>query len=367
MISSVMKKLIALLPLLMAAVTTSAITVTFEDLTVPAAGYYVGQDSASSFTSDGVTFLVNYNSTYSSWDGIGYAYNTYVTPTASSYSDEYAMYEASGVSNTADTSKYAVVYDPGAYGSSPEVDLPDGLDTPRSMEVTNNAYVWATLTYGDSYGMVTAFTTGDWYLLTITGYDSSDTATGSTSVYLSDYTSSTASDHYILTDFTTVDLTALGTGVTKIKFVVSASQTSTYSGVTYLDVPSYFLMDNLVVRGTYEWVTVDGWNSTWYGAVYAYQHGTGWIYSWDNHAFQYFAGTATGCWVYDYDLGWYWTSEDFYPYIYLLDYSTWAYFYKGSGTDSTTRWYYLYNDAYSSISTYPYAKVSDLTTMSINN
>ena len=362
MIEAAMKKLIALSLVLAAAFTTAArasVTVDFSDLTVPSAGYYIGQDGKSSFTSNGVTFLVNYNSTYSSWDGIAYAWNTYATPTASNYSDQYALYETSGAAHTANTYNYAVVYDPGSYGNSPEIDLPSGVDTPVSLSLTNDAYAWATLVYG-GYD-ATAFTTGSWFKVTITGYASDGTsATGSTSVYLADYRSSTASDHYILTDFTDVDLTALGSGVSKIKLVFSSSDTGTYG----INTPTYCLIKNLVLGGSYLWNKATGWNSTWYGAVYAYQHGEGWIYSWDNHAFQYLKGDASGAWVYDYDLGWYWTSEGFYPYVYLQTYGTWAYFYKGSGTGSTSRWYYLYNDTYNTISTYPNAKASDLTSIS---
>jgi hypothetical protein len=101
-------------------------------------------------------------------------------------------------------------------------------------------------------------------------------------------------------------------------------------------------------------------HATWYGNVYAFQNGEGWIYSAANHDYQYVTGDGTGVWIYDAELGWYWTSEDFYPYIYLSRHDAWAYFYPGSGTDAASREYYLWVNVGAGLPNYPYATAQDL-------
>ena len=253
---------------------------------------------------------------------------------------------------------YAVVYDPGAYGSSPEIDLPDDLASPKSVEVTNTTYTWATIKNGDAYGMSTPFKTGDWYKLTATGYDAEGAATGSVTYYLADYRNSVESTHYILSQFTKIDLTPLGDDVKTVKFKLDSSDTGAYG----LNTPAYFALDNFVATGTRLWENNGANPSSWYGNVYSYQKGNGWIYSYANKDFQYVTGTESGAWFYDSEIGWYWTAENFYPYIYISGINSWAYFYGNSATASSgERPYYIYNSLYSSrLSTYPNATATQI-------
>jgi hypothetical protein len=70
---------------------------------------------------------------------------------------------------------------------------------------------------------------------------------------------------------------------------------------------------------------------TWYGKVWPLQVGDGWFVSAENGNWQYAMKGNDGMWVFDFDLGWYWTSEAYHPYIYLYDHASWAYFYPRAG------------------------------------
>jgi hypothetical protein len=343
--------LFATLPLLLLPLTVGAATIDFEEF--DADKYSIADGN---FVSQDVGFLLNYNATYGSWDGIAVSAAGWKKPTASNYTDQF--YLAGDGPTVAVVNNYAVVYDPGAYGVSPEIDLPDDLATPQSVLVTNTAYTWATIKLGDSYGMSTPFADGSWYKLTATGYNAEGAKTGATDFYLADYRDSDAAKHYVLTDFTKMDLTSLGDDVKTIKFTIASSDTGKYG----INTPTYFAFDNLVVTGTRLW---DGKTytkaSTWYGDVYACQTGAGWIYSYGNAAFQYVTGTEADAWVYDKQLGWYWTSADTYSYIYISMLKTWAYYYQGTPASADARTYYIYNTAFKdSLPNYPYATAAQI-------
>jgi hypothetical protein len=338
------------LPLLFTSAHTNAATIGFDDLDLTQ--YPV---SGGNFTVDGVTFALNYNATYASWDGIALSNAGWKLPTSSNYADQF--YLAGEVPSSAEANNYAVVYDPGAYGTNPVITLPDSFDMPQSFDVVNTAYTWATMRFGDSYGFSTPFAEGDWYKLTITGYDAQEEATGMVEVYLADYRSHDASKHYALTDFTKVDLSALHDSVKKIRFIISSSDTGAYG----INTPTYFAFDNLVLTGSHIWTKAGEKISTWYGDVYPYQTGSGWIYSYDNVSFQYVTGAESDAWVYDAQLGWYWTSSDSYSYIYISRLGTWAYLYQGSPANADERAYYIYDNTFStSLPNFPYATAAQL-------
>lgn len=338
------------LPLLFTSVFANAATIGFDDLDL---NDY--QLAGGTFTVDGTTFSLNYNAEYASWDGIALSSIGWKTPTASDYTDQF--YLAGEAPADTDVNNYAVVYDPGAYGTSPEITLPDYLDKPQSMLVTNTAYTWATIRFGDSYGVSTPFAKDAWYKLTVTGYDAEETATGTTEVYLADYRSEVETEHYVLTTFTSVDLTALGDSVKKIRFVLSSSDTGAYG----LNTPAYFAFDNLVVTGDALWPKANERTSSWYGDVYAYQTGNGWMYSYDNACFQYVDGSESDAWVYDEQIGWYWTSSNCYSRIYISDLDTWAYFYQESPASADVRAYYIFDNTYSAqLPNFPYATAAQL-------
>ena len=109
--------------------------------------------------------------------------------------------------------------------------------------ITNSAYAYNSMTNGD--GFAKKFDEGDWFLLTITGYDAEDEVTGTKKFYLADLR--TGSNHYIIDDWRYVDLSSLGE-VSKLGFELSSSDAGDYG----MNTPAYFCFDNFGAEGDEE-------------------------------------------------------------------------------------------------------------------
>ncbi|MBQ7462057.1 MAG: DUF4465 domain-containing protein [Bacteroidaceae bacterium] len=107
--------------------------------------------------------------------------------------------------------------------------------------ITNSAYAYTSMTGGDPYAK--KFGKGDWFLLTITGYDAANEVTGTKEYYLADLRDEATA--YIINDWRYVDLSSLGT-VAKLGFALSSSDSGAYG----MNTPAYFCFDNFGAEGT---------------------------------------------------------------------------------------------------------------------
>ena len=107
--------------------------------------------------------------------------------------------------------------------------------------ITNSSYAYDSMTNGD--GFAKKFEKGDWFKLTITGYDAEDNETGSKEYYLADLRDSKKA--YIINDWRYVDLSCLGE-VAKIGFALTSSDNGAYG----MNTPAYFCFDNFGAEGT---------------------------------------------------------------------------------------------------------------------
>ncbi|MCW5623505.1 MAG: DUF4465 domain-containing protein [Burkholderiales bacterium] len=87
----------------------------------------------------------------------------------------------------------------------------------------------------------------DWFALTITGHDAAGDATGTVDFHLADYRFADNSLDYVVTDWTLVDLSALGT-VSSLTFSLSSSDVGDFG----MNTPAYFALDNLSVAAVPE-------------------------------------------------------------------------------------------------------------------
>jgi len=102
---------------------------------------------------------------------------------------------------------------------------------------------------------------------------------------------------------------------------------------------------------------------SWYGDVWPVQYGNGWFVSSQNAAWQYAVAGSDGVWIYDSLLGWTWTKELFYPYLYLYDLGQWVYFY---GINSGARYYCVFDSSLApSLPQFPYATDVQLSQISL--
>ncbi len=102
--------------------------------------------------------------------------------------------------------------------------------------ITNSAYTLDAILNGDyEHG---PFSQGDYYSVTITGYNGSD-MTNEVVFYLADYRSDDATEHFALDKWEWVDLSELG-AVTRIEFEIYSTKSNEYGFTT----PTYFCLDN---------------------------------------------------------------------------------------------------------------------------
>ena len=107
--------------------------------------------------------------------------------------------------------------------------------------ITNSSYAYTSMMNGDYSAK--KFGKGDWFKLTIIGFDANDEVTGSKDYYLADLRD--AATAYIINDWHYVDLSCLG-AVAKIGFALSSSDNGDWG----MNTPAYFCFDNFGAEGT---------------------------------------------------------------------------------------------------------------------
>lgn len=214
----------------------SAGVATFEDVTIGENGYYVDPEEEGAITSGNFRLNSTYYADWNYWSGFAAANmtdNTFVSYTLDQYKNA-----KGGGHNSAN---YGVAYTYG--GATVDVLGSEDGQTVSGFYVNNSA--WAVDAFVNGDGMTTgSFTTGDWFLLTITGTKADGTSAEKT-FYLADYRSQTEADHYYIADWTWVDLSSLG-AVTSLSFKLTSSRSNEWGMTT----PSYFCIDDL--GGSYD-------------------------------------------------------------------------------------------------------------------
>jgi hypothetical protein len=210
-------------------------TVDFESLVVPAAGYWNGSDAKGSFTATNMKFNNEYNSAWKSWNGFSYSQKNDVT--TAGFENEFSVIDPANKTNT-----FAVFYP--AFGGDLFAQFADNNDFAiQSIDLCNSTYAGLTLKNGNAFCKKFGGTSGtdpDWFKVTISGYDHSNNKVGTKEVYLADYRSGETTKDYIVTKWTTVDLSSLGK-VNKITFAFTSSDTGAYG----INTPTYVCLDNI--------------------------------------------------------------------------------------------------------------------------
>jgi len=107
--------------------------------------------------------------------------------------------------------------------------------------VTNTTYAALSMIHGDPYAK--KFETGDWFKLIINAYDKDGAPTGtSVEFYLADFRTATSAG--VVTQWTMVDLTPLGSHVHQVVFDFDSSD----SGEWGINTPTYFCFDHLAIK-----------------------------------------------------------------------------------------------------------------------
>nr|WP_319399463.1 DUF4465 domain-containing protein [uncultured Carboxylicivirga sp.] len=174
----------------------------------------------------------NYNGNNRDWSG--FAISKGVNKTSGALSNQFSVYYASGAESSTNF---------GVFKQSDEINhkisFTDGkAHQLESMEVNNSTLAYLTMNQGFNRR-----DTVDFFLLTINGYDDSNTLQQSIKYYLADYRYGRTSEKYIVSNWETVDLSALGK-VNTIDFQL----TSSFDTSSVYTMPKYVCFDNLKIK-----------------------------------------------------------------------------------------------------------------------
>jgi hypothetical protein len=218
----------------------------FEDLPVPPGGYYNGSDGAGGFTSRGARF----NNSYSGGFASGWSYSRVTDVTTPGFGNQYSAYSLPAGGGDASPT-YGVANNFNYSGPTVQdttvalINLPPGT-RPASMRVTNSTYAALSMKNGDSFAKKFGGPSGndpDFFRLTIQGRDAVGALTGSVDFYLADYRFADHSQDYIVSQWTTVNLSGLPAATSELTFRLTSSDVGQFG----MNTPAYFALDNLVV------------------------------------------------------------------------------------------------------------------------
>ena len=213
---------------------------TFEELEVPADGHISvateEDDERTEFVSGDYEFATGCMSDWDYWYWFGYANRTETK--YETLDDQWNNVVGGGYDGSA---TYGVAFAAAFNGPCYVTPLSDEPVVVPGFYITNSSYTYNSLTGGDPYAK--KFDKGDWFKLTITGYDADDEVTGTKDYYLADLRDEATA--YIINDWRYVDLSCLG-AVAKLGFELSSTDTGDWG----MNTPAYFCFDNFGAEGT---------------------------------------------------------------------------------------------------------------------
>jgi hypothetical protein len=115
----------------------------------------------------------------------------------------------------------------------------------ESIDIANSTYVfWAIKTGDDGVGLCNAYSKGDWFKVTFTGYDDYGNKTGSIEHYLADFRDDKT---YIATGWETISLIGLGEYVSVVEITIDGTDRGDFG----LNTPTYCCIDNIFYQHKY--------------------------------------------------------------------------------------------------------------------
>lgn len=215
---------------------THATLVDFDSKSPVPGGYYAPNTGGNVDWQDGGATFGMYEDLSFGYYWEGFTYSDVNDPATGGYGNQHAVY-GDGLDRS-DSGAYAV----GFVGYSIPTTIDFGsISSVDGFYLNNTAY--AALDMINGSGFSKAFTTNDWFKLTIEGLNGASSQ-GTVETYLADFTGYTEGDDkndYMLTDWAWVDLSGLGSNVTSLAFTLSSSDTGGFG----MNTPAYFAIDEL--------------------------------------------------------------------------------------------------------------------------
>lgn len=214
---------------------TAQTVVNFDEFSLSTDSYFQSTpDTPTTFESNGVSF----SHTTPSWGGFSdFTYSNRTDTTTEGFSNPASAFTGGGDGDA----YYGVGYISGSLSLNFQQSA--GV-SPLSISLTNTTYAALSMLNGDGFAKKFGGASGnepDYFTLTITGFDAFDQETGSVDFYLADFRFTNSAEDYVVDEWTTVDLTSLGSGVTELAFSLDSSDTGSFG----INTPTYFAFDNL--------------------------------------------------------------------------------------------------------------------------
>lgn len=194
------------------------------------------------YSKEGAAFSNNTDPETHYWDGFAYscAGNDVQTDIVNG---QFEVYHAGGAVTAGaghDSDRFAVVYAATFYGNHPTVTFDEPVYV-ESFFVNNTACAVTSMSNGDAF--TKKFARGDWFKLTVGGYDAPDAETPvyTKEFYLADYRDADPANWTMIRTWTLCGLFDERTAVRKLVFDLSSSD----NGEWGMNTPAYFALDDL--------------------------------------------------------------------------------------------------------------------------
>ncbi len=190
--------------------------------------YWNGSDESGGFELEGVSFTNEYNPEWGSWSGFSYSNET--DNETEGFGNQFSAITGEGV----DGDNYLIY----TQGGEITFDAPYQIS---EFKVTNTTYAYFSMLNGDDFA--NQFQQDDWFLLTIYGWDEQgELLEDSVNFYLADFQDQAAENHFILSEWSSVDLSILGE-VSKLTFNLTSSDVGEWG----MNTPNYFALGKLSI------------------------------------------------------------------------------------------------------------------------
>ncbi len=206
--------------------------VNFDDIDLAPGTYWSGADGAAEFYNGLAHFnndFVDWGFGFFSWSG--FAVSRVEDTGTAGHLNQFAVW-GNGKDVSGDGA-YAVAFVDEEFGVVPTVTLPVP-SLVRGLYVNNTTYAALSIRDGDGFAAPFSTVRGDWFLLTVAGFNQQGEFLGEVEVYLADYRERA----FILDEWRWVNLAGLGPDVRKLEFRLTMN--NPYGGT-----PVYFALDGL--------------------------------------------------------------------------------------------------------------------------
>jgi hypothetical protein len=211
---------------------------TFENVALSPDSHYFPY-ATSTIIDGAASFEHRYSSLYGSWSG--WTISNETDKLVPGFDNQFSAYADGGAGGS---SNFALAYVSAYESTATAIEFAAPVMA-GSVALANNTYTALSMQFGDDFAKKFGGDSGndaDWLLLSIVGKDALGAATGTVDFYLADYRFADNSLDYIVSEWTTLDLSSLGL-VSSLEFQMSSSDTGAWG----INTPTYFALDDLSV------------------------------------------------------------------------------------------------------------------------